>query len=126
MDKEKIIKNSFDILRCILYALVVSVFLVLVFALIIKLTGMSANVVNYINQGIKVISVLIAIIIGLKERYMGAAKGALIGLIYTLLSFLIFKLLASQAFSLTIFDILIGIVVGLISGIIAVNVKKIA
>lgn len=120
----KWIKSSLDVIRGILYALVISVFMVLGLALLIKLTSINSNVVMYINQGIKVVSMLLGIFFGTKEMNMGAAKGSLAGLLYVLLSFLVFKLLAGQEFSLSIFDVLLGVVIGLLSGILTVNVKS--
>jgi len=120
----KLIKSSFDVVRGVLYALILSVFLVLGLALMIKLAGLNSNSIMYINQGIKVISILFGVFLGTRQVKMGAAKGALCGLIYILLSFLVFKLLAGQAFSLSIFDVLLGVIAGLISGIITVNIKN--
>ena len=120
----KIIRSSLDVIRGVLYALVISVFLVLGLALLIKFAHLGSNVVMYVNQGIKAVSILAGIFLGTKDVKFGAAKGALGGLLYILLSFLVFKLLAGQAFHLSRFDALLGVVAGLVSGIITVNVKN--
>ncbi|MGI6701555.1 MAG: TIGR04086 family membrane protein [Christensenellales bacterium] len=120
----KMIKSSFDVARCVLYSLVISVFLVLGLALVIKFWGANSNTIMYINHGIKILSILLGVFIGTREVKMGAAKGALSGLIYILLSFLVFKLLAGQAFHLSIYDVILGTAAGLISGILTVNIKN--
>lgn len=119
-----LIKSSFDVIRGVLYAIVISVFLVLGLALIIKLTGINSNGVMYMNQGIKVISILAGVFVGMKGMNKGAIKGAAIGLLYIFISYLVFKLLAGNNFSLSIYDILLGVVIGLVSGIITVNIKR--
>lgn len=120
----KMLRSSFDVLRGVLYAIIVSVFMVLGLALAIKLFNLDNNAVAYTNQAIKILSMLVGIFIGTRDYKMGAAKGALTGLLYILLSTLVFMLLSGQSFSMTIFDVLIGVAVGLISGIITVNIKN--
>ncbi|MEG1612778.1 MAG: TIGR04086 family membrane protein [Clostridia bacterium] len=123
----KINKNLYlDVLRSVLISIIVSFILILAFAIIVKYANLGEKVISYVNVAIKIISILTGIFIGLKECSNGLFKGALSGLLFTLMSFLIFALL-DKGFTnahFTIIDIIIGAVVGLISGIITVNVKK--
>lgn len=120
----KFVKSSLDVLRATLYALALSIILVLVLAILIKFAGIGSTAVMYINQAIKAISIFVGALFGIKCINMGAVKGAAAGLLYTLLSFLVFKLLAGQEFALSLFDLLFGVIIGIASGIITVNIKK--
>lgn len=116
----------FDILRSTIIAVIISLVLVLAFALIVNLADVSENVILPINEGIKVISILIGCFIGFKDMRSGIFKGALTGLCYTLLSILIFGIIShSVKFNmLSLVDVALGIVAGVISGILVVNLKK--
>lgn len=119
-------KSLFDVVRSTLYAVIISLVTVLVFSLIINFVSMNDSVIMGINQAIKVFSILIACFMGIKDKRQGALKGALSGLLYTLLAIFIFGIISrSITFSsLNLIDIALGIVAGAVSGIIAVNLKK--
>lgn len=120
----KLVKTSVDIVRCVLFSLIISVFAVLIMALIIRFANVGANVVMYMNQGVKIVSILAGIMLGMKDKKMGMIKGAVAGLVYILVSYLVFMLLASGMFNLSVWDVLMGLVFGLISGVLSVNMKK--
>ena len=123
MDKN-FINIGMDIVRSVLYALVVSVFLVLGVALIIRYTSINSEALEYINQGVKVISIFIGMMIGIKSAELGIIKGAIVGLLYTLISYLVFMLLSTTGNALSIFDILLGTIIGAITGVLLVNIKS--
>ncbi len=123
MDKN-FINIGMDIVRSVLYALVVSVFLVLGVALIIRYTSINSEALEYINQGDKVISIFIGMMIGIKSAELGIIKGAIVGLLYTLISYLVFMLLSTTGNALSIFDILLGTIIGAITGVLLVNIKS--
>ena len=106
----------------------ISLMLILMFALIIRFLNISDNLILPINQGIKVVSIFFGVLSAFNMRYMykGFARGFAIGVIYTILSYTIFSILAGEfSFSLTsITDMLFGGIIGGISGIIVVNIKK--
>lgn len=127
MKKIAINKNSlFDVLRTTLVAVIISLVMVLVFSLIINFVSINNNIIMAINQAIKVFSILIACFIGIKDKRQGVLKGALSGLLFTLLAILVFSIVSrSITFSsLNLIDIALGIVAGGISGVLAVNLKK--
>lgn len=119
-------KSLFDVVRSTLFAVIISLVMVLVFSLIINLVKINDSVIMGINQAIKVFSILIACFMGIKDKRQGVLKGALCGLLYTLLAIFIFGIIErSITFnSLNLIDIALGIVAGAVSGIIAVNIKK--
>lgn len=119
-------KSLFDVVRSTLIAVIISLVMVLVFSLIINFVKINANLIMGINQAIKVFSILIACFIGIKDKRQGILKGALCGLLYTLLAIFVFGIISrSITFSsLNLIDIALGIVVGGVSGVIAVNVRK--
>ena len=121
LDKSIII----DTLKSSIIALVITLLFVLIFGIILKFVDVPANIITPINQVIKVVSVLIGSLIGFKTKSGGAIKGCLTGIIYTVLSMFIFIIVGvklNQSFNWI--DIVFGLVIGAISGIIAVNTGK--
>ena len=119
-----ILKN---VIKGTLIALVVSLIGILLFALIIKLTDMSNNLISPINQVIKILSIFIGVMCALKHnKNKGLINGLLIGLLYTIMAFVIFSLLNKNfCFDKSLFnDLLFGCIAGVICGIISVNLKS--
>ncbi|HOB64501.1 MAG: TIGR04086 family membrane protein [Clostridiales bacterium] len=116
----------FDIIRGTLLAAVISLLGVLILALICKLTTVGNEVILPINQVLKILSILLGCIFGIKEKVKGAIKGGTIGLLYSLLSIFIFLILNKtlDGSSINYIDIVSGLAAGVLSGIIAVNFRK--
>lgn len=119
-------QDIFDLLRGTIVAVIVSLILVLIFALIVNLVEIGDNIVMPVNQAIKIISVFIGCFIGIKNRHHGVIKGALIGLLYTFLSIFVFGIISKEIdFQLiNLIDVGFGIVAGIVSGILSVNLRK--
>lgn len=114
-----------DIFRMSLVSIIITLAAVLIFGIIVKLVAVPDGIIMPINQVIKVLSLLFGAIIGIRYKNKGVPKGAIAGLIYTLISVFIFLILGgtiSGAFGIT--DAVLGIVMGAVSGIIAVNTGK--
>jgi len=128
MDKAKNQNNLLMILlRGAFISVAFSLVLILIFALIIKYLNINENLIMPINQGIKIVSIFTGVFTAFnKYTTNGFVKGFLIGVIYTILAYLIFSILAKEfSFTLTsITDTLFGGIIGGISGIIVANVKK--
>lgn len=126
MEKGSVKIAIFDIIKCVVISLIISMVLVLVFALVAKAATVSDKTSLYINQAIKVLSVLIGTFLGMKGRKSGIIVGAVIGLLYTIFSFLIFAMISRELSfnNITIYDFLIGTGVGILSGVLAVNIKS--
>lgn len=128
MDK---VKNQNNLIMTILKGSFISVafslVLILVFALIIKYFNINESLIMPVNQGIKIASIFMGVLTAF-NRYTerGFIKGFLIGVVYTILAYLIFSILAKEfSFTLTSFtDMLFGGIIGGISGIIVANIKK--
>ena len=115
-----IIKGSF-------WGVAFSLVCILLFAFIIKFTSISESVISPINQIIKVLSIFFACFITSKKiKSHGWLVGIFIGLLYSVLSFLIFSILDGYfAIGINVLnDIAFGSVLGLISGIITIGFKR--
>ena len=116
-----------DILKTVVIAVLSSMVLVLVFALIVKSTDLNENVIEYVNEGIKILSLLIGTLVGFKRGGKGGwLKGLLSGVVYVGASFLVFSLISGNlsAENLSWVDFLTMAVVGVICGVLTVNLKK--
>ena len=127
MQKNSSFKHlALDVLKGTFLSLIVGVILVLVFAIIVKFVPIGANVLVGINQAIKVISIFLGCTLGFKMKKGGILKGAIVGILYSVFIILIFGLIEkSLTFNVSsLIDVGLGLVLGAISGIIAVNVGK--
>jgi len=125
--KERKGNLALSLLKGVIISLCVSLVSVLVFAFLLKFTNISESIITPINQIIKGVSIFLGTFLGLKkEKKMGLISGLLIGMIYTLLAFVVFSALnGSFVFSRTLItDFCFGGIIGAICGIICVNIKK--
>ncbi len=106
-------------------AVVISLVFVLAFTLIIQLFSLSTAAVKPVNQVFKIISIAAGGLIFIRGD-KGLVKGLIHGLIAVIITYLLYGLIA-QSLSISwkfAIEILLGIVAGGISGVIAVNIKK--
>lgn len=124
------VKDSiwWSILRGAFIAVSISLMLILLFALVIKFLNINDSWILPINQIIKTISIFLGVFFALNQynRSRGFLKGFLIGVIYTILAYGVFSILAGEfSFTLTsLTDMIFGGVIGGICGIIVVNIRK--
>lgn len=100
---------------------------ILIFAFILRFTSISDKLIAPVNQVIKGVSIFFGVFIGLKKhKEMGLLNGFLIGLLFTIVAFLVFSILdGAFCFDRTLLnDIIFGSIIGAICGIICVNLKK--
>ena len=120
-------KMILSVIKGSLIALCFTLVGILIFAFILKFTNIPESMILPVNQVIKGVSVFFGVFIGLKKsKEMGLVSGLLIGLIYTIVAFLVFSAL-NGSFLLDkrlLNDTLFGGVMGAICGIICVNIKK--
>jgi putative membrane protein (TIGR04086 family) len=111
-----------------LYALCISLILVLVFAFLLRFIALDDEIISPVVQIIKGVSILFGVLIGLKSSTeIGFVSGLIIGLVYTLIAFICFSMLDGFSFEFSkvlLNDIIFGGIIGGISGIIAVNFRK--
>ncbi len=119
-------KNNFivQIIKGVFTALIVALVGVLIFAGVLKIANLNDGVIKAVNQFIKVLAVFLGCFFSLKED-KGLIKGMLVGLASALLISLTFALICGNlSFGLGfIIDLAFMTVIGIISGIITVNVK---
>ena len=83
-------KNILNMFVGVGVALIVSLVLILLFALLIKWFDWSDGIITPANIVIKIVSIAVGVIFITKDGNKGALKGAFMGLIYILMCFLVF------------------------------------
>ena len=128
MQKSTVVQVIFDVLRSVAVALIVNVVLVLITAIVVKYTGISTQAATAVNQVAKVLSVAVGALVGVRSQRLGWLIGAISGALFTTLGFAVFSLLKGSSLfaGVSVFDYLLGVAAGVISGILAVNVRCIA
>ena len=124
---KKINKQFFlDISKTVLVALLVSAVFILGLSLLIGFVPIGDKVLVAVNQGVKAISLLISSLLCYKEKSKGLIKGLLVGILYALISWLLFGTVQdSLNFSTsTLIDIGIGAVMGMVCGCLSVIFSK--
>jgi putative membrane protein (TIGR04086 family) len=119
-------KAVYDVFRGLLISVIVCLISVLLLSIIVKFVGLSDKVVLPIVQVLKLISILVGCLFGIKEGRRGSLKGGLVGLLFTSVSVFVFLILGGslKSYGLGFVDFLAGIVAGIVSGIICVSFKK--
>lgn len=119
-------KDFFEIFKGVIFSLIISVLTVIVFAIIVKFANLSSKTVEIVNIALKIISILTGTLLAVGSGRQGLFKGGIIGLLFVLVSYLVFSLI-NGSFSvnpLTAFDVIFCLVAGLLSGVFTVNVRK--
>lgn len=117
-------RDVLDILSASLVAMLFTLLLVLVFALVVRLASPNETGTIVGNCAIRLISVFAGVLIAFRNPSLGALKGALSGLLYFLLT--VFVLAAADGFKnadFNVVDFVAAVVAGTVSGIIAVNTR---
>ena len=112
-------------LKSVIIAVSFSLISILIFALILKVFSIPNSVIKPVNYLIKCTSVFLGCYFSIKGE-KGAIKGFIFGLLIIIVCFLLFSSLSCKfnfSFNL-VWEILLGGVLGVISGIIAVNKKQ--
>ncbi len=126
MEKAKNIKiDVTDVLKAVLFATLISLALVLIFAIVIRFANVENKVIMPVNVAIKILSLLVGVLLAFKNQQNGLVKGAISGLVYMLFTFLIFSALSGfKDVTFSWIDLITLPVAGAISGIITVNLKS--
>lgn len=118
---------TLEMLKALIIALIISLVSVLIMAFFIKIFNIPTTAISIINQIIKGVSILAAALISFRLPKNGWLRGLFFGILYSLLTFVVFSLLDEEGFKFGISllnDVALGAVSGLISGITAVNLLK--
>ena len=115
-----------DVIKAVIYALSISIVAVLLYAIAVKYLVLSDTTVVIGNTLIKIISLLLGIFCAFRHHEQGALKGTIVGIIYVFVSHFVFSIVSGVGLfaGLDLIGCLFGVVVGAISGIIVVNVRK--
>lgn len=117
-------RDVLDILSASLVAMLFTLLLVLVFALVVRLASPNETGMIVGNCAIRLASVFAGVLIAFRNPSLGALKGALSGLLYFLLT--VFVLAAADGFKnadFNVVDFVAAVIAGTVSGIIAVNTR---
>lgn len=124
MQSAKINEHLFQVIKGVMVSLITMLACVLVFAFVIYTASLDSGVIFPVNCFIKVFAVFIGCFFSVRGK-RGFIKGGLIGAISIILSYLLFALFASVSFDVYfLLDILFALIVGLLFGVITVNVKS--
>lgn len=121
------VKNVFlnEILKAVIFYLIISVFIMFIFALILQTANINKKVVLIINQFIKLICIFSACFLSLKKE-KGLIKGIIAGIVGAFLLYVIFAIFKIVDFNFVslLFEMFIMGIAGGIFGIISVNRKR--
>ena len=116
----------FKYIKSLLLALIITFASIILFAFIIKWANLNDSVISPVNMVIKGVSVFLGSLVLTKGGSGGLLKGFIFAILYTLLSFVVFSLLAGT-FVLglgLISDVAFLRVVGAIGGVLGVNIRR--
>ncbi len=126
-EESELKKNTIRILKGSILAIVLSLILLLIFAMLLAYTSLSETTMVPVVTVIAGISIFIGSTIStIKIRKNGLLNGSLVGLIYILLLYLCSSIYFAS-FSININSIIIicaSVICGMIGGIIGVNLNK--
>ncbi len=117
-------QETLNLLKATVIALVYSLFAILLFAIILNFCSFDQVVIKPVNYLIKVLAVFLGCYFSIKNG-KGLIKGAIYGLVITIICFFVFALI-SKSLNFNIYllwDMLLGVAIGAITGIIKVNKK---
>ncbi|MEG1581978.1 MAG: TIGR04086 family membrane protein [Clostridia bacterium] len=119
-------KNVLNFFLAGIISVILSLGLILIFALCIKVFSLTDSWITPVNYIIKIVSIFIATLIITKDGKHGMKKGIIMGLFYTVFATIVFSVIAGQfIFDISLaLDLGFGILLGAICGIISVNIPR--
>lgn len=124
--KSEFSKNVIRIIKGSITAIILTLILLLIFALLLTYTKLQENLINLVIIVISGVSILIGSSIStLKINKNGLLNGSLVGLIYIITIYLISSIILAN-FKINLYStimIFVSIIMGMIGGIIGVNLK---
>ena len=126
MRNETVYGNGlFSVIKATATALALSLLLAVLFAVVLRSATVPSGVIYPVNQILKNIA-LVAGVLSFVRGEKGWLKGMAVGFLVVAVTYLLFGLISSSLeFGLmTLVEALFGVAVGLLCGIISVNLKK--
>jgi putative membrane protein (TIGR04086 family) len=124
--ENSVIHNFLVILKASLFAVIISLICFVLFALVMKLANLQESIIPPVNQAIRIVSMVVGGAAAARSsKSKGWLKGALTGLLYIVWAFIISGIFGGGYIFDTVLlsDVLLGIVVGAIGGIIGINIE---
>lgn len=117
--------DIFDIVKSLMLAILINLALIVIFAIVVKFTDIPDVVIIPINIIIKCVSIVAGVMFSIKNAERGALKGAIVGILFELVTYIMFGIINSDfSLNLTILiDTIVLFVMGTIAGIVTVNIK---
>ncbi len=117
--------NDFSIIKGVFAVIILQVIFVLLFAVLVYFIPLNNSIIRGVNQFTKVFALFIAVSLFVSKS-RGLIKGGALGLLSGVLIYLLFSLISGNGIDVIslIVDGIFMTVIGAISGVIAVNVKK--
>jgi len=113
-----------SVLKGAFFALIVTLAGILIFAGVLKISGLTGAAIKPVNQFIKAVALFLGCFFSVKGK-AGFLKGGITGIVYILLTHLVFALFFGESLGVgVLLDLAFGGALGILSGIICVNVKK--
>ena len=126
MQNETSVGNDFfQIIKGVALSLAFSFLAAVVFATVLRFTPLPDQVIYPINQTLKVLAVSIGTLAFVRGE-KGFLKGGAIGVLFTALSYLAFSAIGGNFYLswLIVCELLIALLSGVLSGAIAVNLRR--
>lgn len=114
-----------QVLKSVAFTLIFVLALILIFALAINAFSISNGVIKAVNCIIKILAVFSGVFISVKNDF-GLIKGCVSGVVALAAAYIAFAILGSgetQAINV-LWDVALGGVIGAVSGVLAVNLKR--
>ena len=119
------LKSVAQIVKAACAAVIFALVYALLFTLIIQIFCLPTSAIAPVNQVFKVLAIIFGGMLFIRED-RGLVKGAALGAVSIVLTYLLFSAIAGS-FSISwtfALELIIGSVAGAVTGIIAVNIKK--
>ena len=125
---EKIFNKNFvlDIIRSALLGIIFSIAFTMILGAIIHFTSIGDKAITIANIVVRVVAIMLGLCIGIRDKCHGLVKGAIVGAIYVLATFLVYGIVSGdfKINTIKLIDSASSIIFALISAIIAVNIKS--
>lgn len=126
MHNETAIGNGFfQVVKGVAFALAFSLLSAIIFASVLRFSGISDKVIYPVNQTVKVLSAFLGAVFFVRGE-KGLLKGVAIGLLFTALSYLTFSAIGGD-FSLSwwiIVELVLATLAGIVGGVLGVNIRR--
>ena len=123
MFRETNFSGAFQVVKGVLLSVVAALLLTFLFAAILRIFNLPNGVIRPVTVVIKALSVIAGCLLSLRES-KGLLKGAIVGAFALMLTCFTFSAIGGNAPRAFLLELLFGVVIGGIGGVLSVNLKK--